>query len=240
MALCKRQYNRQLCIQMNEMRKTKLRDFWSLFKRKNISCGNIDLSEFYEQFKTLVSDVTETTHDDVEDFLRTFDETPQDIPTFSELDVPITQTEIMNNIKRLKHNKAHGPYTLLNEYFIESAGLICSHFEKLFNKILEKGEFQSVWNKGIIIPLHMNESLSDTNIYRGVTLVSCFGKIFSSILNERLQNWAKQNSANTDAQIGFKSRNENPQKLTQLSSRHLVGKRTAQKTLSKTPPATAR
>lgn len=63
-----------------------------------------------------------------------------------------------------------------------------------------------MWNKGIIIPLHKKGSLSDTNNYRGITLVSCFGKIFSGILNERLQNWAKQNSANTDAQFGFKSK----------------------------------
>ena len=89
----------------------------------------------------------------MDDFLRTFVETPQDIPTFPDVDVPITQTEIMISIKRLKHNKAHGPDTLLNEYFIESAGLICSQLEILFNKILEKGEFPSVWNKGIIIQL---------------------------------------------------------------------------------------
>ena len=41
-----------------------------------------------------------------------------------------------------------------------------------------------------------------------------------------------------------KSRKENPQKLTQLSSRshprHLVGKRTAQKDTPQTPQATAR
>ena len=59
----------------------------------------------------------------------------------------------MNSIKRLKHDKAHGSDTLLNEYFIESARLIYSQLEILFNKILEKGEFPSVWNKGIIIPL---------------------------------------------------------------------------------------
>ena len=83
-----------------------------------------------------------------------------------------------------------------------------------------------VWNKGIIIPLHKKGSLSDTNNYRGITLVSCFGKIFSSILNERLQNWAKQNSANTDAQFGFKSKYSTVDAIFILNSlieRHLKG-----------------
>ena len=75
----------------------------------------------------------------------------------------------------------------------------------LFNKIMNNGEFPKYWTQGIIIPLHKKGSYSDTNNYRGITLVSCFGKIFSSILNDRLQCWATQNSANTDAQFVFKS-----------------------------------
>ena len=67
---------------------------------------------------------------------------------------------------------------MLNEYFIESAGLICSQLEILCNKILEKGEFPSVWNKEIIIQLQKKGSLSDTNNYRGITLISCFGIFF--------------------------------------------------------------
>ena len=225
----KRQYKRQLCLEMNEMRKTKPRDFWRLFKRKNNnSCGNIELSEFYEHFKTLASDVNETTHGEVDDFLQGFDENPRDTPTFPELDIPITQTEIKNSIKKLKHNKAHGPDTLLNEYFIVSAELLCGQLQILFNKILDSGDFPTMWTKGIIIPLHKKGSLSDTNNYRGITLVSCFGKIFSSILNERLQNWATENAANTDAQFGFKSKHSTVDAIFILNSlieRHLNNKK---------------
>ena len=167
---------------MNNLRRTKPREFWKLFKHKNnVSGGNVKLQEFYEHFKTLASDVNETIHGDVDDFLRDFDGTPQNIPTFPELDVPITRAEILKRIKKLKSDKAHGPDTLLNEYFIESAGLICGQLEVLFNKILNKGEFPKSWTQGIIIPLHKKGSYSDTNNYRGITLVSCFGKIFNSL-----------------------------------------------------------
>ena len=119
---------------MNNLRRTKPREFWKLFKHKNnVSGGNVKLQDFYEHFKTLASDVNEIIHVDVDDFLRDFDGTPQNTPTVPELDVPITCAEILKSIKKFKSDKAHGPDTLLNEYFIESAGLICGQLEVLFN-----------------------------------------------------------------------------------------------------------
>ena len=35
-------------------------------------------------------------------------------------------------------------------------------------------------------------------------LVSCMGKLFTSILNKRLLKWDKDNSVITDAQFGFR------------------------------------
>ena len=225
----KRQYKRQLCLDMNNLRRTKPREFWKLFKHKsNTSSGNIKLEDFHEHFKILASEVNETTHGEVDDFLRNFDETPQNTPTFPELDTPISQDEILKSIKKLKTNKAHGTDTLLNEYFIESAGTICGQLEVLFNKILNNGEFPNSWTQGIIIPLHKKGTFSDTNNYRGITLVSCFGKIFSSILNDRLQSWATQNSANTDAQFGFKSKHSTVDAifiLNTLIEKHLNSKK---------------
>ena len=214
---------------MNNLKRTKPREFWKLFKHKNnVSGGNVKLQDFYEHFKTLASDVNETIHGDVDDFVRDFDGTPQNTPTFPELDVPITCAEILKSIKKLKSDKAHGPDTLLNEYFIESAGLICGQLEVLFNKILNNGEFPKSWTQGTIIPLHKKGSYSDTNNYRGITLVSCFGKIFSSILNDRLQCWATQNSANTDGQFGFKSNHSTVDAIFILNSfieKHLNSKK---------------
>ena len=81
----KRQYcnSRQLYLQMNEMRKTKPRYLWKQFKRKNnINTGNIKLSEFYEHFKTIASEVKDVSHGEADDFLRNFDETQHNTPTF--------------------------------------------------------------------------------------------------------------------------------------------------------------
>ena len=40
--------------------------------------------------------------------------------------------------------------------------------------------------------------------YRGITLISCIGKLFTNILNERLNEWAEFNNIYSDTQFGFR------------------------------------
>ncbi len=46
--------------------------------------------------------------------------------------------------------------------------------------------------------------MDDANNYRGITLVSCMGKLFTTILNKRLTRWCETNETITDAQFGFR------------------------------------
>jgi hypothetical protein len=45
--------------------------------------------------------------------------------------------------------------------------------------------------------------VNDANNYRGISLVSCFGKLFTSILNNRIIDWENEFSILTDAKFGF-------------------------------------
>ena len=104
------------------------------------------------------------------------------------MDKPITVFEIETVIRSLKRNKAAAGDQLLNEYFIESADILSGHLVDLFNAILNSGFFPSQWSEGIIVPLFKKNDPNDVNNYRGITLVSCFSKIFTGILNNRLKN----------------------------------------------------
>ena len=49
-------------------------------------------------------------------------------------------------------------------------------------------------------------TLINVNIYRGVTLVNCMSKLFTAILNQRVNSWSEKYNAVSDAQFGFKKR----------------------------------
>ena len=93
----------------------------------------------------------------------------------------------------------------MNEYFIEAISILSKPLEILFNVVLNSGFFPSGWTKGIIIPLHKKGETDDVNNYRGITLISCLGKLFTSIINQRIITWSTENDISTDAQYGFKA-----------------------------------
>ena len=56
----------------------------------------------------------------------------------------------------------------------------------------------------IIVPLFKKNDPNDINNYRGITLVSCFSKIFTGVLSNRLKKWAENNDVLSDWQFGFR------------------------------------
>ena len=124
---------------------------------------------------------------------------------YEELDVPVSDEEILAAVKRLKRNKSTGIDNILNEYFIECADILLEPLKVLFNRILDNGVFPTNWSSGIIVPILKKQPSSNVNNYRGITLISCLGKLFTSIVNERMKKWSIKYDKLTDAQFGFKA-----------------------------------
>lgn len=204
---CKSRYHYEQSRKMNEMRKKRPREFWKAFKyRKNIEVGKeISIDDFYEYFRSLAQEDVPFRNAEVDDFLHQFNITQMRSSTYCELDVPITQEEIKYALKCLKPNKACSLDAVLNEYLKESVSVLLKPLELLFNYILDKKSFPKQWTKGVIIPVFKKGDTMDPSNFRGITLVSCFGKLFTHIVNERLKRWGSQHEIISDAQFGFKA-----------------------------------
>ena len=74
----------------------------------------------------------------------------------------------------------------------------------LFNHIFDVGIFPNGWSEGLLIPLHKKGSLYDSGNYRGITLLSVLGKLFTRVLNTRLDTWAETYQVYVEAQNGFR------------------------------------
>ena len=73
-------------------------------------------------------------------------------------------------------------------------------------------------------PIHKEGSFADPNNYRGISLLSCIGKLFTKVLSDRLYKWADENEKFVEVQTGFmkqKSTADNIYVLQSLVSKSL-------------------
>ena len=112
--------------------------------------------------------------------------------------------EIKKAINKLK-NKITGSDHVLNEYFKYSMSALVHVITKLFNLILKTGLFPDVWTTGSIVPIFKNKgSVHEPDNYRGIAILSCFGKLFTSVLNQRLSDYLDNFGLLDEEQAGFR------------------------------------
>ena len=115
-----------------------------------------------------------------------------------------TVEEITRAINQLKNGRSGGPDKFLNEFFIHGSFALIPYLYSIFNKILNLGYFPESWSEGYIVPLHKKGKLDDVNNFRGITLLSKVGKLFSRILNNRLTEWAEEYYVYIETQACFR------------------------------------
>ena len=86
----------------------------------------------------------------------------------------------------MKNRKAAGLDQLSNEMIKAFGSLYTEFLSKLFSKILHEHKFPTLWITGLLLPVHKKGPKSLVKNYRGIMLLSCLGKLFTAILNERL------------------------------------------------------
>ena len=78
---------------------------------------------------------------------------------------------------------------------------------KFFNIVFKTAFIPENWNVACIIPIYKNQgSRKDANNYRGISLLSCVGKLFTSILNIRLTYYLESYDALGMEQAGFRAK----------------------------------
>ena len=98
----------------------------------------------------------------------------------------IEEKELGFTINNLKLKKSPGYDRISNEMLKCTNSQGIKLLTKLFNKILKMGDFPKEWNYGLIKLIHRGNDIYDPNNYRGITLNSCLGKLFCTILYNRL------------------------------------------------------
>ena len=206
---CSRQYKKTMNKFIAKHKKTtqqKLRnlqsknpkDYWKFINSlKNKTATNTPtLEEFYEHFKML--NMAESSENDTQHRFPSSENN-------ASLNARITPDEILRGIKNLKNGKTSGLDNILNEHIKSTSNIFIPVYEKLFNIILDTGIFPEQWSTGCILPIYKSKGdLGDVKNYRPITILSCLGKLFTSIINTRLNDYLEEYMLLAEDQAGFR------------------------------------
>ena len=112
--------------------------------------------------------------------------------------------ELNKAINSLKTGKASGVDLIVNEFIVNSSTNVKLLLLTIFNVLLQMQYFPDYWTIGTISPIFKKGDKSEVNNYRGITVLSCIGKLFTKLLNDRLTQWIESEHILTEAQFGFR------------------------------------
>ena len=145
------------------------KSFWKTFKKlgnsKNCEEKYVSPEKFYNYFRSTFNSKRQLNM-------------PANNHQIGKLDYEFTEEELIKGTKTLKNGKATGMDNLSNEMIKGFVDIYPQLVTKLFNGILKTSEIIPEWTVGMITPIFKKGSKSDPNNYRGISLLSCFGKFF--------------------------------------------------------------
>jgi len=174
----KRDYFKMFLEHVSELNPKNTKEFWK-------SINNIKKRETPQESPTSMKDFNSLFINDNSDNLNSDCLENMDNDA-SPLNIPFTCKEIKDGIKTLKRGKNGGPDLILNEFLKSSSNVMSLVLTKLFNKILDTRKFPNAWNLSLLTPIYKSGDPTDCGNYGGICISCCLGKLFTSILQKRL------------------------------------------------------
>ena len=194
-------YSRELNQKLRELKMHHPKEYWKILKAAEgvqLKEPKVSMEDCENHFKTLSSEKSESN-------IPEFDPQKIDLSSNEELNVDFTLEEVMESIHELKNNKAEGVDYIKNEYLKNCPPDVVKLMVGLFNLILKFGFVPAEWCLGLIVPVFKKKgSPQDVNNYRGITLLSCIGKLFTSCINTRLTKYLDRKGIIGEEQAGFR------------------------------------
>ena len=191
--------NKRFQNRLRDMRTNDSRAYWRMLNTKTRDKIGPTIDELKEHFVKL-NEAAIGNDDDIEENLNANEHDYSD----AILNDAISEEEVLKASTKLRNNKSPGEDEVLNEFIKASMPHMVKQYVGLFNKILDTSTYPEAWALGLIIPIYKKKGdKKDCNNYRGITLLSCLGKLFTTVLNERLKQYCDINKIIKENQTGF-------------------------------------
>ena len=117
---------------------------------------------------------------------------------------PFSKKDILQIIRNLDSNKAHG-YDLISIFMLKLWGdWICKPLDLIFKVCLRNGRFPLEWKKANVVPIHKKGDKQTIKNFRPVSLLSISGKIFECLLCDTMFDFFSKNNLLSPNLSGFR------------------------------------
>ena len=198
-------HKKDFIAKLRSLKHSDPKSYWSLLNKADNSRSQVvqkvSLESFADHFKKL--NIANTT-----DMDSTFQIDPSKVSEHNfELNSAISEDEVLKCLNHLKLNKACSSDLILNEFLKSSKTKMLTVFTTFFNLVFNTGIIPDEWSQGMIPPIYKNKGdKASPDNYRGITILSCFGKLFTFILNNRLNNYLESMNLLCEEQAGFRKK----------------------------------
>ena len=199
MNLSVKQFKNVRIQKLKNLKTTNPREYWKILNSSNPkSTCQAPLDELYNYFKE-VNDYSDhdTTH-------VSFSQNENNDRINARLNRPFSEAEVRVAISQLKLNKSAGLDNIKNEHIKSTSGLMIPVYTKLFNLVFDTAIIPDSWSVGVIKPIYKKGDPCKPQNYRPITILSCLGKLFTSLLNNRLKEYDETTHVIESCKAGFR------------------------------------
>eukprot|EP00794_Sanderia_malayensis_P011381 gene11381-12567_t len=159
--------------------------------------------KYIDYFTNLYSSPNNSTSEAASVFKSFLKDKYRDKDIMKYLNSPFQLEEVKNGINKLKSGKAPGIDNVINEFLKVGANILVKSITKLFNHLLCSQKFPKEWSTNTLSTIHKGGSRENLDNYRGISVGSCFGKLYGSLLSQRLEKTILEYEMIGSNQIGF-------------------------------------
>ena len=160
--------------------------------------GTEEKGRFDDEFKELLELVVEKTENE-----EMRDEMKREARD-SCLNCDLSLKEVATAVKALKRRKAGGVDHIVSEILKYGGEEMISVVWYMCSCAWKHECVPKQWSKGLIFPIHKDGNAHDPLNYRPITLLSVVGKVYTSVLHRRLQQWCEGRGIIAEEQNGFR------------------------------------
>ena len=196
-----RKHNKDTQNKLRKLKSKSPKQFWKILNslENNKENKDISINDLYTLFQDIKSHNDSPDPDDKN--INLLIDNDNDISNSH-----ITEIEILKCIKNLKNNEACSNDGIINEYIKATAHEMMRLYVAFFNLIFDTGVLPDSWLEGVIRPIYKNKGDSNSpENYRPITILSCIGKLFTSIVNPRSNDFIDAHNVLEENQAGFRA-----------------------------------